>query len=388
MLRAAGALTTPLTTQAMLALQRTAGTPRSRSPAAPNARAQGHARTCCEPDEVSTPDFPGTSSDKPFTVAVDRESADWWESTGGGEVGHAWVNAHRRDRGPLPLRLLLRGEHVAVEDDPVKKKIKTADPEPSYTPDPVGFEPRPGSRDRAEGRTLDGHVPRHRPLPLRPARPHLVVSTWVAIKIGLEDAPALLGAGIRFAAAGVLLLGFAALRRRPLNTDRTLAVILGLLPFAFCYGLVYWGEQYIPSGLTAVLFGVMPLYTAILAALLLARRAAQRAAARRRRARARRPLAGVRGEPRAGQRGPRGDRRGRGRAVAARRRARQRRAQAARGRSSTRSCSTAGGCWSAVRCCWPGRRRRRTGATRCGARRRSARSSTSRSSAPRSRSWC
>jgi drug/metabolite transporter (DMT)-like permease len=94
-------------------------------------------------------------------------------------------------------------------------------------------------------------------------------STWVAIKIGLEDAPALLGAGIRFAAAGVLLLAFAAARRRSLKTDRLLAVTLGLLPFAFCYGLVYWGEQYIPSGLTAVLFGVMPLYTAVLAALLL-----------------------------------------------------------------------------------------------------------------------
>src|SRR5829696_4090109 len=95
-------------------------------------------------------------------------------------------------------------------------------------------------------------------------------STWVAIKIGLEDAPALLGAGIRFAAAGAVLLVFAAARRRPLGTDRTLALILGLLPFAFTYGLVYWGEQYIPSGLTAVLFGVMPLYTAVLAALLLA----------------------------------------------------------------------------------------------------------------------
>ena len=94
-------------------------------------------------------------------------------------------------------------------------------------------------------------------------------STWVAIKIGLEDAPALLGAGVRFALAGVLLLGYAALRRKPLNTDRLLALILGLLPFAFCYGLVYWGEQYIPSGLTAVLFGVMPLYTAVLAAALL-----------------------------------------------------------------------------------------------------------------------
>ena len=74
---------------------------------------------------------------------------------------------------------------------------------------------------------------------------------------------------MRFALAGVLLLGYAAARRRPLKTDRLLALILGLLPFAFCYGLVYWGEQYIPSGLTAVLFGVMPLYTAILAAALL-----------------------------------------------------------------------------------------------------------------------
>lgn len=95
-------------------------------------------------------------------------------------------------------------------------------------------------------------------------------STWVAIKIGLEDSPALLGAGVRFAAAGVVLLALALAQRRPLRTDMVLAVVLGLLPFAAAYGLVYWGEQYIPSGLTAVLFGVMPLYTALLGALLLA----------------------------------------------------------------------------------------------------------------------
>ena len=94
-------------------------------------------------------------------------------------------------------------------------------------------------------------------------------STWVAIKIGLEDSPALLGAGIRFGVAGAVLLAFAAARRRSLRTDRGLALVLGLLPFAFTYGLVYWGEQYIPSGLTAVLFGVMPLYTALLGAALL-----------------------------------------------------------------------------------------------------------------------
>ncbi|HEV3379319.1 MAG TPA: EamA family transporter [Thermoleophilaceae bacterium] len=94
-------------------------------------------------------------------------------------------------------------------------------------------------------------------------------STWVAIKIGLEDCPPLLGAGIRFAAAGLLLLGFAAVRGRSLRTDARLAGILALMPFALAYGLVYWGEQHIPSGLAAVIFGVLPLYTAFLGAVLL-----------------------------------------------------------------------------------------------------------------------
>jgi drug/metabolite transporter (DMT)-like permease len=94
-------------------------------------------------------------------------------------------------------------------------------------------------------------------------------STWVAIKIGLEDCPALLGAGIRFALAGLVLLAIAAMQRRPLRTDWLLAAVLALAPFAFAYGLVYWGEQYVPSGLAAVLFGVLPLYTALLAGVLL-----------------------------------------------------------------------------------------------------------------------
>jgi drug/metabolite transporter (DMT)-like permease len=94
-------------------------------------------------------------------------------------------------------------------------------------------------------------------------------STWVAIKIGLEDSPPLLGAGLRFALAGVVLLGLAAVRRQSLRTDARLAAVLALLPFALAYGLVYWGEQYIPSGLAAVLFGVLPLYTAVLGSLLL-----------------------------------------------------------------------------------------------------------------------
>jgi drug/metabolite transporter (DMT)-like permease len=95
-------------------------------------------------------------------------------------------------------------------------------------------------------------------------------STWVAIKIGLEDLPPLLGAGIRFALAGAGLLALARLMGRPLRTDARLAAVLALAPFAAAYGLIYWGEQYVPSGLAAVLFGIMPLYSAVLAALLLA----------------------------------------------------------------------------------------------------------------------
>lgn len=94
-------------------------------------------------------------------------------------------------------------------------------------------------------------------------------STWVSIKIGLEDCPPLLGAGIRFAVAGFVLLAVTAARGRPLRTDVRLAAILAAFPFAFAYGLVYWGEQYIPSGLAAVIFGVLPLYVALLGAVLL-----------------------------------------------------------------------------------------------------------------------
>lgn len=94
-------------------------------------------------------------------------------------------------------------------------------------------------------------------------------STWVAIKVGLDDMPPLLGAGVRFALAGVGLLILARVWGRSLRTDRVLAAVLGILPFAATYGLIYWGEQYVPSGLAAVLFGVLPIYVALIASVFL-----------------------------------------------------------------------------------------------------------------------
>jgi len=91
-------------------------------------------------------------------------------------------------------------------------------------------------------------------------------STWVVIAVGLEDVAPFLGAGIRFALAGLGVLTATRLAGRPLKTDFALSTFVGLFPFAVSYGLIYWAEQYVNSGLAAVLFGVMPLYVALLAA--------------------------------------------------------------------------------------------------------------------------
>ena len=92
-------------------------------------------------------------------------------------------------------------------------------------------------------------------------------STWLAIKVGLVGVPPFLGAGLRFllSAAVVGLLLAARRRRIALTRDDKLCVLsLGVLVFWLDYGLVYWAEVHISSGLTAVLFSTMPLMTALL----------------------------------------------------------------------------------------------------------------------------
>ena len=88
-------------------------------------------------------------------------------------------------------------------------------------------------------------------------------STWLAIKLGLRDLPPLTFAGIRFAAAALVLFGISALRGFRLPTaarDWRLLAYTGLLTITLNYGLVFWGEQYISSGLAAVLSATVPLF--------------------------------------------------------------------------------------------------------------------------------
>ena len=97
-------------------------------------------------------------------------------------------------------------------------------------------------------------------------------STWLFIKIGLQDLPPFTFAGIRFAVALIPLALLLAARRSRIprkGTEWALLTFTGLFSFAGSYGLVFWGEQYISSGLTALLFATFPFFGLLFAHALL-----------------------------------------------------------------------------------------------------------------------
>ncbi len=93
-------------------------------------------------------------------------------------------------------------------------------------------------------------------------------STWLMIKVGLEGAPPVTSAGLRFIIASFVILSILVYRRIRLpNTKRFywLSLYLGLFQMGFPYALVYWAETRISSGLTSLLFSTMPFTVSILA---------------------------------------------------------------------------------------------------------------------------
>ena len=97
-------------------------------------------------------------------------------------------------------------------------------------------------------------------------------STWLAIKIGLRDLPPISYAGIRFVIAIVALLAVAIGRARLLPRSRAEYVILaltGVLMFSVNYGLLFWGELHVSSGLAAVLQATIPIFGLMFAHLML-----------------------------------------------------------------------------------------------------------------------
>jgi len=90
-------------------------------------------------------------------------------------------------------------------------------------------------------------------------------STWVVIKSGLQDLPPFTSAGLRLVVAALILIILARLLHRWEGGNRPpawITVMMGVLNFAVSYGLVYWCETLLPSGLTSVLWAVFPMLVA------------------------------------------------------------------------------------------------------------------------------
>jgi drug/metabolite transporter (DMT)-like permease len=93
-------------------------------------------------------------------------------------------------------------------------------------------------------------------------------TTWAAIRIGLEGIPPLTGIALRFGSASLILMAFARLKGISLGSGKRiygLWFINAVFTFCLSYGVVYWAEQWIPSGLAAILFSTFPFFIALLA---------------------------------------------------------------------------------------------------------------------------
>lgn len=91
-------------------------------------------------------------------------------------------------------------------------------------------------------------------------------STWMAIRVLVTAAPPMRSASLRFLLASVLLVPFIRGMRLAWPTGRGLRAVM-LLSFtmiAIPSALTFWAEQRLSSGLTALIFGAMPLMTAVL----------------------------------------------------------------------------------------------------------------------------
>jgi drug/metabolite transporter (DMT)-like permease len=90
-------------------------------------------------------------------------------------------------------------------------------------------------------------------------------STFLAIRIGVNEVPPLLLAAMRFTIAGLVLYLWMLARgeRSPTLREWTSASLLGLIIFVFDYGLLFWSEKRIPSGIAAVMLATIPVFMAL-----------------------------------------------------------------------------------------------------------------------------
>lgn len=94
-------------------------------------------------------------------------------------------------------------------------------------------------------------------------------STYLGIKVAIETIPPFFQAGVRFLASGLIILAWqkAAGQDMPTRKQWVSTAVIGNLLLLGGNGLVSWAEQFIPSGIAAVIIATVPLSLVLMEAL-------------------------------------------------------------------------------------------------------------------------
>jgi drug/metabolite transporter (DMT)-like permease len=90
-------------------------------------------------------------------------------------------------------------------------------------------------------------------------------STFLAIRVGVHEVPPFLLAAMRFLVAGLVLYGWMIGQGEPSPSSRQWqsAFLLAFLIFVLDYGLLFWAEQRVPSGIAAVMMATIPVFMVV-----------------------------------------------------------------------------------------------------------------------------
>lgn len=91
-------------------------------------------------------------------------------------------------------------------------------------------------------------------------------STYFAIRVGVQQMPPFLMAGLRFTAAGLVMYLWMRFSGTPSPSWKQWkgVTLLGSLMFLLDYACLFWAEQRIPSGITAVILAMIPVCITLL----------------------------------------------------------------------------------------------------------------------------
>jgi len=96
-------------------------------------------------------------------------------------------------------------------------------------------------------------------------------TTFLAIRVAVEELPPLFAAGARFFTAGILLYAFMRVKgaAKPTFIQWRSLTIMALLMFVAEYGPLFWAEKYVASGVVSVLAATLPIITMLLEMMIL-----------------------------------------------------------------------------------------------------------------------